>query len=390
MQPTEPTLPLSGVKVLDLSRLLPGPFASLVLADLGAQVDKVEDANGGDYLRHMPPQRHGESTLFAALNRNKRSIVLDLKKPEGKDAFCKLLSSYDILIDSFRPGVLARLGLAYPSLRAQHPRLIVCAMSGYGQTGPLAQRAGHDLNYLARGGVLGSQGPTGSPPQVPGTQTADIGGALFACIGILAALRERDATGRGKVLDISLMESAMPFAIASFAATFGEQTPSAGDDALTGGIAPYSTYETRDGLFVTLAALEPKFWLAFTAAVGLAADIGDMLPGPHQRELKEKLHLIFRGRSRAEWIAFAAAIEVCIEPVLTLAEAMIDAQIQERGLFFDIESSGSSEKHLKLPTTPARVHQRAPSQGEHTDVILSEAGFDDAALTELRLAAAIR
>src|SRR3954471_8924918 len=180
--------PLKGIRILDLSRLLPGPFATLVLADLGATVDKIEDTGGGDYLRHMPPQVAGESAAFQLLNRGKRSAVIDLKKPEGRAAMKRLVGAYDVLFDQFRPGVLARLGLGHDELRAAHPRLVICALTGYGQTGELAQKAGHDLNYLARSGVLGAQGPVDGPPQVPGFQLADFSCGMWSVVAILAAL----------------------------------------------------------------------------------------------------------------------------------------------------------------------------------------------------------
>src|SRR5580704_6915913 len=198
--------PLAGIRVLDLSRLLPGPFASLVLADLGARVDKIEDPAGGDYLRAMPPLRGDTSSMFLALNRNKRSACLDLKMERGRAALLKLTARYDVLLEQFRPGVLDRLGLGHRTLLETNPRLIVCALTGYGQDGPLANRAGHDLNYLARAGVLGMQGPAGAPPQPPGFQLADVGGGLWCVVAILAALRERDRTGKGSVIDVAMSE----------------------------------------------------------------------------------------------------------------------------------------------------------------------------------------
>ena len=182
---------LAGVRVLDLSRLLPGPYASLILADLGAQVDKVEEPGVGDYLRHMPPQHAGRGGMFEALNRNKRSITLDLKHPEGRGALLAMVPHYDVLLEQFRPGVLGRLGLGHEVLRAANPRLIVCALTGYGQEGPMSSRAGHDVNYLAHSGLLGMQGPAAGAPQLPGFQVADIAGGMWSALGILAALAAR-------------------------------------------------------------------------------------------------------------------------------------------------------------------------------------------------------
>ncbi|MBX3190142.1 MAG: CoA transferase [Labilithrix sp.] len=383
--------PLAGIKVLDLSRLLPGPLASLVLADLGASVDKVEDSAGGDYLRVMPPHRDGTSSVFLALNRNKRSAVLDLKKAKGKEAMLRLVRGYDVLLEQFRPGVLDRLGLSHETLRAANPRLVVCALTGYGQSGPLAHRAGHDLNYLARAGVLGFQGPAGGPPTVPGFQLADVSGGLYAVIGIMGALMERARTGQGAVVDVAMIETAMPFAIAGFGLLFGGHSPARGAEALLGGIAPYGTYATKDGKAMSLAALEPKFWMAFSQGVGHEVDMSDLVPGPHQAELKAKLAKIFADKTRDEWVAFAKERDCCLEPVLTPEEAMADEHLAARKMFFEMPSPSGPIPQMRTPLTPPdRAHAAPPKQGEHTDVILREAGFGEEEIAALRVDGAIR
>lgn len=388
--------PLAGIKVLDLSRLLPGPVASLVLADLGAQVDKVEDASGGDYLRATPPQLSGDgaeptSSVFLALNRNKRSVVLDLKRPEGRDALLRLVRGYDVLLEQFRPGVLERLGLSHEALRAENPRLVVCAITGYGQTGPLAQRAGHDLNYLARGGVLGMQGPSGGPPTVPGVQLADVSGALYAVIGVMGALMERARTGEGQIVDVAMIETAMPFALFGYGTLFGGHAPTAGAEALTGGLAPYGTYATKDGGAMALASLEPKFWMQFCAGIGREVAMSDLFPGPHQAELEAHLREVFAGRTRDEWIAFARERDCCLEPVLTPAEARSDAHLAARRMFFDLPSPWGTLGQLRTPlSSPDRAHAPPPRQGEHTDAILREAGIADAEIANLRACGAVR
>jgi alpha-methylacyl-CoA racemase len=383
--------PLSGVKVLDLSRLLPGPLASLVLADLGALVDKIEDTSGGDYLRVMPPHVGDTSSVFLALNRNKRSAVLDLKKAEAKEALLRMVRGYDVLLEQFRPGVLDRLGLSHATLLEANPRLVVCALTGYGQDGPLAQRAGHDLNYLARAGVLGMQGPLDAPPTVPGFQLADVSGGLYAVIGIMGALMERARTDRGQVVDVAMIETAMPFAIAGFGLLFGKQPPRGGGDALTGGIGPYQTYATKDGRAMALASLEPKFWLSFCQGVGVSPDMSNLVPGPHQAELIGKLRAIFAEKTQAEWITFAAERDCCLEPVLSPEEAMNDAHLAARGMFFEMDSAWGKLAQMRTPLTPReRAHAPPPRQGEHTDAILREAGYDDAAIATMRAAGAIR
>lgn len=383
--------PLQGVRVLDLSRLLPGPFATLVLADLGATVDKIEDSGGGDYLRLVPPQVAGESVTFQLLNRGKRSAVLDLKKPEGRAAMKRLVASYDVLFDQFRPGVLARLGLGHDELRAQNPRLIVCALTGYGQTGDLAQRAGHDLDYLARAGILGMQGPAGGPPQVPGFQLADISGGLWCVVAIQAALAERARTGEGTVLDVAMTDGVLGFAAMSVGAALLGEEVRRGDEILSGAIAPYQTYLSSDGHPIALGALEPKFWSAFCAGAGIEADMSALVPGAHQAALKEKLRAIFAGKTRAEWSQFGAEHDCCVEAALSPGEMASDPHLASRGLFFKLDTPRGEVPQVRTPVTPRGVSFAPPPRlGEHTRVVLREAGLSDAEVDALVRAGAAR
>ena len=382
---------LKGIRVLDLSRLLPGPFASLVLADMGATVDKVEDLGGGDYLRHMPPMIGDQSGMFLALNRNKRSICLDLKKPAAQQALLALVGSYDVLLEQFRPGVLDRLGLSHATLRAKNPRLVVCALTGYGQDGPLAHRAGHDLNYLARAGVLGFQGPADQAPAVPGFQLADVSGGLWSVIGILGALHERAKTGEGSLVDIAMIETSIGFAALGFGAMFAGTEPRRGDDLLTGGLAGYATYLTKDGKAVALGALEPKFWIDFCQGVGIEPDMATMMPGPHQRGLKAKLAAIFLTKTRDEWESFAKDRDCCLEPVLEPHETLADPHLAARGMFFDMPSPWGTLRQARTPLTPRGAsHTPPPRQGEHTSAILREAGLSDEAIAALKADGAAR
>jgi crotonobetainyl-CoA:carnitine CoA-transferase CaiB-like acyl-CoA transferase len=381
---------LTGIKVLDLSRLLPGPFASLVLADLGAQVDKIEDPQGGDYIRHMPPLVGDTSAMFLALNRNKRSACLDLKKPTAARVFLELVRHYDVVLEQFRPGVLDRLGLSHARLLEANPRLVVCALTGYGQDGPLAHRAGHDINYLARAGVLGMQGPVSAPPQPPGFQLADIGGGLFSVIGILAALAERERTSRGKVVDVSMLESAMGFAISGLGYLLGGHPPARGDEALSGGLAIYNTYATKDGKYVSLGALEPKFWLAFAKATGIETGMDALIVGPHQAALKGRLAELFREKTRAEWEAIARDNDFCLEPVLEPSELTSDPHLASRGVFFELPSPWGTLTQWKTPlASKGETHTAPPRQGEHTRAVLAEAGIDDATIAALEAEGAI-
>lgn len=380
---------LEGIRILDLTRLLPGPFGTLVLSDLGARVDKIEDAGAGDYLRHTGPQRGGMSLPFAALNRGKRSAVLDLKNPAGREAFLRLLGSYDVLVEQFRPGVLDRLGLGHETLRKARPRLVICALTGYGQTGPLRDRAGHDLNYLARAGVLGLQGPTDRPPQVPGFQAADVSGGMWCVIAILAALRHRDATGEGQVIDVAMTDGVVGLGGLGIMMGLGDPKPR-GDDLLNGGIAPYRTYRSKDGAMMTLASLEPKFWLRFAGATGLEGDLEALMPGPHQAKLVERVAEVFASKTRAEWEAFAEDHDCCVEPVLMASELRDDPHLAARGVFGEVDVGGEPVPVFRLPVTSREGNLAPPpKRGAHSREMLREAGLSEEELEELAQSGAL-
>jgi crotonobetainyl-CoA:carnitine CoA-transferase CaiB-like acyl-CoA transferase len=351
---------------------------------------QVEPASGGHGEGASEAPSGGvvaaQSAYFLALNRGKRSLALDLKKKSAVDALLRLLPHYDVLLEQFRPGVLARLGLSNELLREKNPRLIVCALTGYGQDGPLARRAGHDVDYLARAGILGQQGPALGPPQLPGFQLADIGGGLWSAVSILAALAKRDKTGEGSWLDVSMTEATMGFSILGLAAELSGQSAHArGEEPLTGGLAAYGVYATKDGEAVALGALEPKFWMTFAAAVGLAADASGVIPGPHQRELKEKVAGIFLSRTRSEWEAFSREHDVCLEPVLAPRELTSDPQHMARNMFLDVPSPWGVLRQLRLPITPKDAAPAPPPRvGEHTRAILRDAGFRDEEIAALR------
>jgi alpha-methylacyl-CoA racemase len=378
------SLPLAGLKVLDLSRLLPGPYATLVLADLGATVDKVEEPDGGDYIRQMPPLREGESALFLGLNRNKRSLTLNLKTPEGRDALKRLVRGYDVLVESFRPGVMDKLGLGEAALRAENPRLIYCAISGYGQTGPDRLKAGHDINYVARAGVLGYGGAADGAPAFPGVQIGDIGGgSLFALVGILSALHERERTGQGRFVDVSMTEGSMAFLHMHLAArlAMGEQGPplQRGREALNGGYACYGLYRTKDDRWLSVGSLEPKFFSGLCQRLGRMdlLEPGYDLAGGAQR-VKAELARLFAEHPLAHWQQLLAGSDLCIEPVLEGDEVLADPQHRARGLFVEVEDAQRGRKVTHL-LTPLRMGQTPlrppPALGQHSREILEEAGF---------------
>jgi alpha-methylacyl-CoA racemase len=389
-------LPLEDVRVLDLTRLLPGGFCSLLLADLGADVVKVEDTGMGDYVRWAPPY-YGEdehqslgtrSALYLALNRGKRSIRLDLKSEGGRDALLRLVREYDVVLDGFRPGVLDKLGVGYEALREANPRIVYCAVTGYGQTGPYAQRAGHDMNYLGLVGLLGLTGEPGGRPIQSAGQIADIGGgALMAAFGVMAALHERERSGEGQAVDVSMADGALSWLAMVASAYFCDgRMPRRGEEQLTGGFACYYPYEAADG-WVTCGALEPKFWANFCNGVERPDLLDRQFAKPGSEEWRE-IAEIFRTRTRSEWKEFNDRHDAMIEPVLDLDEALDSELVRAREMVVEVDQPpfGSVRQlgfPVKLSRTPAQADRPAPALGEHTVEVLRDAGLSEEEVTSL-------
>jgi crotonobetainyl-CoA:carnitine CoA-transferase CaiB-like acyl-CoA transferase len=398
------SLPLQGIRVLDLSRLLPGGFCSLLLADFGADVLKVEDTGMGDYIRWSPPYYEGahesaRSALFLSLNRNKRSIRLDLKNERGREALLRLVREYDVVLESFRPGVLERLGVGYERMREENPGIVYCAISGYGQDGPKRDASGHDMNYLGLIGLLGLTGERGGAPVQAAGQIADLGGgALMAAFGILAALRERDGagpgsdspgSGEGQLVDVSMADGALSWLAMVAASYFADDAvPHRGDLPLAGSLVCYRPYECADG-WVTLGALEPKFWQGFCRGI----DREDLIAAQFERPgsaAHEQVEEIFKSRTREQWEAFARENDCCLEPVLELDEALSSELVAAREMVVELDQPGAQRpvRQLGLPVKLTRTpgdHARlpGPALGEHTEEVLLAAGYSQAEVAEL-------
>lgn len=379
-----------ALRVLDLSRLLPGPYSSLILADFGAEVIRVEPPGGGDWTRYVPPlAADGQSVLFHAVNRGKKSITLNLKTEEGRALFLRLVETADVLLESFRPGVMERLGLGYDRLAEANPRLVYCALSGYGPRGPHRERAGHDLNFIGLAGLLDLTGPRGGPPVIPGAPVADLAGALWAAVGILLALLDRERTGRGQRVDASLLGGALSLLPLAAAHLQGGQPIARGAGHLTGGVVCYNIYETADGGSITLSALEPEFWAAFCRAVGredwLDRQRAPAVPG---NPTYEGMCALFRSRTRAEWVQEMAGVDTCCEPVYTLAEALDSPPVRALGM---VPPSGGAGllPPLTVSAIPAPELRPAPTPGEHTLDILAELGYDAETVARWRAAGVV-
>ena len=367
---TRPLYPLAGVRILDLTRLLPGGFCTLMLADLGADVVKVEDPGPGDYGRSMPPFLDTPDgplgAMFAALNRGKRSVALDLKSAAGRAQFLQLVVSADVVVEGFRPGVMTRLGLDADSLLAVNPRLVYCALTGYGQDGPRALAAGHDINYIGVTGVLDGIGASDGPPAIPGAQAADLSGAYAAAVGILAALLRRERAGVGGVVDTSMAEAV--FALVSLPwAEWAATGAAAGRGAHlpSGGWACYNVYRAGDGRHVALGCLEPKFWVAFCQLVEHPEWVAAQFDTPRQPGLRAAVAEALAARPADEWARLAEALDVPLTRVNRLAEVASEPQFTAREVLLRTAGGAlAARTPIRVDNLAAAATGAPPRQGE--------------------------
>lgn len=388
--------PLKGLKVLDFTTLLPGPYATQLLADMGAEVLRVEAPNRPDLLKLMPPKVGKVSAAHASINRNKRAVAIDLKQPEAKEIIHKLVAEYDVIVEQFRPGVMQRLGLDYASLKAIQPRLIYCSITGYGQTGPYKDRAGHDINYLALSGLASFSGRQDTGPVLSGTQVADIaGGSHHAVMAILAAAFQRAQSGEGQYLDISMADAALALTTMFGAnALASGRDPEAGKEMLNGGLF-YDYYKTRDGRYLSVGSLEPNFASGLLSALGLQSlmsSIADQRPAA-QQSLRAAIANKIASENLAHWKQVFEQLDVCVEPVLSLSETRQHPQFEARQMFCEAaDEAGTRIPQIAspLPFKHHAVAQAGRELGADTREVLLALGYSDDEIAALQARACIK
>jgi crotonobetainyl-CoA:carnitine CoA-transferase CaiB-like acyl-CoA transferase len=392
-----PRGPLSGLRILDLTRLLPGPVATMHLGDLGAEVIKIEDTGAGDYARTMGAGagaaggRGGDSPFFRMVNRNKQSLRLDLKQAAGVEVFMRLAEDADVIFESFRPGVVDKLGIGYEAVRAINPRIVYCAITGYGQTGPWADFAGHDINFLATAGLLDQigthDGNASSPPAIPNLQIGDLlGGALTPLVGVLAAVIGAKASGQGSYVDVAMTDAVLAHTLFPLVTTlmYGQPAPR-GADLLTGGVPCYGVYRTADDRYLAVGALEPKFWQVLCATL----ERPDLAPhglatGDEGARVKRDLADLLASKPLSHWAPIFAAADCCVTPVLRLDEALTHPQLTARKMLADVGGLPQYAPPFKLSAWPWPTATPAPAAGADSDTLLAVAGYAVTEITSLR------
>lgn len=381
---------LEGLKVLDFTRHFPGGFATQLLGDMGAKILKVEDPWVGDLTRWLEPYFEGleESPLSWGVNRNKRSIKLNLKENRGREIVHELVKEYDIVIEGFRPGVMDDLGIGYEDLKEKNPGVIMCSISSYGQDGPYRKRSGHDVNYISLSGLLNITGRDETPPIIPSVQIGDVGGgSLMAIAGIFGAVYQREKDGKGQHIDVSMTDGAISFATMLIMQLAAKESPKRGELTLGGGIPCYNVYQTKDGKYMSLGALGQKFWENFCKTVGK----DELIPKGFSKDPKviEEVKEVFLERTRDEWEEFFAGSDVCCEPVLSPEELLDHPQLKHRGILKNLPHPKAGDVNvvdipIKFKNEEKNAHKLPPEHGEHTTKVLSELGYGEKELQKLK------
>lgn len=380
---------LDGIKILDLSRLLPGPYCSMILADFGAEVIKIEEPKQGDYSRTFPPFQNGYGYWHLQLNRNKKSVALDLKSPAGKEAFLKLAKTADVVLESYRPGVLKRLGIDYETVSKLNPKIVYCAITGYGKKGPLVKQADHDIGYVSLAGITSMSGESEGKPAIPGILMADMNAALMAGMSIMMAVRHAEQTGAGQEIDISLYNTALTLMPGAASLYFGSGfVAKRGNNWLTGEYANYNIYETKDKRYVSVGCLEKKFWSNLCDALK-RSDLTDALDDEKNHEaVKQELRELFKTKTMQEWTEYLDGKDTCVTPVLDFDEALAAEQTvaNEMVLTVNDDEVGTYKQigfAMKMLGTPGELRKRAPKLGEDTESVLRDCGFTEKEIAEL-------
>jgi len=387
--------PLQGLRVLDLSRLMPGPLCTMILGDLGADVIKIEQPQVGDYARSAPPLLGDTGSAFLMLNRNKRSITLDLKKAEAQEILRKLAARADVLVESYRPGVADGLGVGYETISQVNAQIVYCSISGFGQDGPYRDLVGHDLTYMAYSGAIGGTGPRGGPPVIPAIQVSDIQAAMYSAIGIVAALYGREKTGKGDFIDISLMDTAVASMILPISFHFAGESTERGSSLLSGGAPFYNIYETADRKHVAIAPLEPKFWIELCSALGLERYQDKQLTSVEEKErIRDDLAAIFHLKTRDEWVKILNERDVPCAPIYDVSEALADSHVLSRKMVFETETEAFGKLNqlatpIRMSSSPLTIRLPPPRLGEHTLQVLQELGYPPSEMRRLRSVGAI-
>lgn len=383
--------PLTGLKILDFTTLLPGPYATMVMADLGAEVLRIVSPSRPDLAALIPPfiPGVGIAASMAWLGRGKQSMHLNLKHPRAVEIVHRLIERCDILIEQFRPGVMAKLGLGYADLREVNPALIYCSLTGYGQAGPLSQRAGHDINYLSRSGLMSYSGRKETGPSLTGMQIADVAaGSQNAIIGILAAVIHRNRTGQGQYIDVSMLDGMVAFNAITAAAFLVDGKGPEREGGLLNGGSLYDFYETKDGQHISFGGLEPQFFAAFCRTIGCSDLIEDGVMPKNVTQVKERVRKIMKTKTREEWGELFKEVDACVEPVLTLSEALDDSQVQERGMVVEIrlpEDCGTVRQlacPIKFSESVPEYNQVGLPPGVHTKEVLLALGYTEEEIAE--------
>ncbi|NMF96499.1 CoA transferase [Aromatoleum toluolicum] len=384
--------PLANLRVLDLTRLLPGPLATQHLADYGAEVIKIEDTGAGDYARTMGAMNGDTSFFYQVCNRGKKSVRLDLKQAEGRELFLRLVDTADVVVEGFRPGVMDKLGLGYDALSERKPRIVVCSISGYGQTGPYALRAGHDINYIGYAGVLDQIGTAGGAPALSNLQVGDLlGGTMSALFGLLVAVLDARASGQGRHVDVSMTDAALAHAIFPLAEVLahGGVKPR-GEDLLTGGVPCYGVYETADGRHMAVGSLEEKFWHLVCDTLG-RPDLkpAHLATGDEGARARAEVAAIFRSRTQVEWTAVFDGVDCCVTPILRVEESLENPQLLARGMVTTVDGVRQFGPPVRLSGFEPGPFQPAPQAGADNDAVLESLGLDAAEIARLRGAGVI-